>query len=94
MAPLAKRASRIRPLHKKRAPSPVLCNTRKCTPGVLDGQWRLPLGVPRDHAVRVEYRRCGKPTCSTCSSGQGHGPYRYAVWRDGSKVRRKYLGKA
>jgi len=60
----------------------------------LRGQLRLALGVPKNHSVREEYRRCGAETCRTCRDGPGHGPYRYAVWREGKKVKRKYLGKA
>ncbi len=39
-----------------------------------------------------EHRRCGKATCATCRDGPGHGPYWYAVWREGRRVRRRYLG--
>jgi hypothetical protein len=63
-------------------------------PRKLRGQRRLPLGVPENHSVRTEYRRCGKLTCTTCSGGHGHGPYLYAVWRDGKAVKKKYLGPA
>jgi len=38
-----------------------------------------------------QYRRCGKPTCHTCSEGQGHGPYWYA--RDQQTGTRTYHGK-
>lgn len=42
---------------------------------------------------RVTYRRqavrCGKPTCTRCP----HGPYWYATWREGDKVRTRYIGK-
>jgi predicted ATPase/DNA-binding SARP family transcriptional activator/Tfp pilus assembly protein PilF len=41
---------------------------------------------------RQEHRRCGKATCVTCRNGPGHGPYWYAVWREGRRVRRRYLG--
>jgi len=61
---------------------------------VLDGQWLLPLGAPSQHTKRVEYRKCGDKSCRTCDEGRGHGPYLYAVWREGRKVKRKYLGKA
>jgi hypothetical protein len=61
---------------------------------VLEGQWRLPLGAPRGHLKRSEYRRCGDASCRTCRESKGHGPYLYAVWREGKKVKRKYLGKA
>jgi hypothetical protein len=68
--------------------------TKPTTKGVLEGQWQLPLGAPRQHAKRAEYRRCGDKSCRTCREGRGHGPYLYAVWREGKKVKRKYLGKA
>ena len=68
--------------------------TSKKTKAVLKGQWRLPLDVPSVHLKRAEYRRCGDPTCRTCRQGRGHGPYLYAVWREGKRVKRKYLGKA
>jgi len=60
----------------------------------LPGQARLPLGVPKKHTIREEYRKCGSPRCPTCPDGPGHGPYRYAVWREGTQVKRKYLGRA
>lgn len=63
-------------------------------PTKLRGQRKLPLGVPKNHSVREEYRRCGKATCSTCKDGAGHGPYLYAVWRKGTAVKKKYLGPA
>jgi len=33
--------------------------------------------------------RCGKEGCTNCP----HGPYKYLVYREGNKVRTKYLGK-
>jgi hypothetical protein len=36
-----------------------------------------------------QYRRCSKPDCKGCP----HGPYWYAYWRDGNKVRSRYIGK-
>jgi hypothetical protein len=59
----------------------------------LKGQWRLPFGAPEKRHVRPEYRKCGAENCATCQKGAGHGPYLYAVWREGAKVRRKYLGR-
>lgn len=44
--------------------------------------------------VRTEYRRCYGRRCRTCDKGGRHGPYLYEVWRDGDKVRRKYLRRA
>ena len=36
---------------------------------------------------------CGKPRCRKCRDGQGHGPYWYAYWREGSRLRSGYIGK-
>jgi hypothetical protein len=51
---------------------------------------------PGEHQIvyRQQYRKCGKPSCRTCSSSQGHGPYWYAYWREGSRLRSTYIGKA
>lgn len=32
--------------------------------------------------------------CQTCRNCRGHGPYQYLVWREGKKLKWKYLGKA
>ncbi|MFA5771655.1 MAG: hypothetical protein WC974_02880 [Thermoplasmata archaeon] len=40
-----------------------------------------------------KYVRCGKERCRKCRSGRGHGPYLYAEWREGGKVKTKYIGK-
>ncbi len=46
-----------------------------------------------DAAAQVTYRlesvRCGKPGCTTCP----HGPYWYAYFREGGKLRSRYIGK-
>jgi hypothetical protein len=43
--------------------------------------------------ARVTYRqeavRCGRPTCTRCP----HGPYWYAYWREGGRLRSRYIGK-
>src|SRR5579885_3469242 len=52
----------------------------------------LPPGVKATY--RLQYRRCGKPGCSACGQGgQGHGPYWYAYWSEGGRMRPCYLGK-
>jgi hypothetical protein len=47
-----------------------------------------------DDGPKVSFRqqsvRCGKPTCTRCP----HGPYWYACWREGDKVRTRYIGRA
>ncbi len=37
---------------------------------------------------RLESVRCGKPGCTKCP----HGPYWYAYYREGGKVRSRYIG--
>ena len=51
--------------------------------------------LPGDQHVsyQFQYRKCGKATCSTCRNGRGHGPYWYAYWNDGSRLRSGYIGK-
>ena len=51
--------------------------------------------LPGDQHItyQLQYRKCGKPTCRTCHEGQGHGPYWYAYWREGSRLRSGYVGK-
>lgn len=38
---------------------------------------------------RQESVRCGKPGCRTCP----HGPYWYAYFREGGKLRSRYIGR-
>ncbi len=46
---------------------------------------------------RVTYRQqftyCGKPSCSRCREGKGHGPYWYAYISKGGQTVRKYVGR-
>jgi len=47
---------------------------------------------------RITYQRrmkyCNRATCAPCRSGTpSHGPYWYASWREGGRVRSLYLGK-
>ena len=51
--------------------------------------------IPTDQhsTYQLQYRKCGKPSCSTCKRGAGHGPYWYAYWREGSRLRSGYVGK-
>ena len=48
------------------------------------------IGVP---LLRVTFRlmmiRCSRHTCVRCP----HGPYYYAYWREGKKVKSRYIGK-
>jgi hypothetical protein len=51
--------------------------------------------LPSDQHItyQLQFRKCGKPSCSTCRDGQGHGPYWYAYWREGSRLHSGYVGK-
>lgn len=51
--------------------------------------------LPNDQHItyQLQHRKCGKTSCSTCRNGQGHGPYWYAYWREGSRLRSGYVGK-
>lgn len=45
-------------------------------------------------SYQLEYVKCGKERCKKCKKdGPGHGPYFYAYWREGDKVKKKYIGK-
>src|ERR687887_657939 len=39
---------------------------------------------------RLEPVKCGKQGCSRCP----HGPYWYAYWREGGRMRSRYIGKS
>ncbi len=51
--------------------------------------------LPADQHItyQLQYRKCGKSSCKTCREGKGHGPYWYAYWREGSRLRSGYIGK-
>jgi hypothetical protein len=42
-----------------------------------------------EYTYRCELVTCGKANCVCCP----HGPYWYAYWRDGKRMRKKYIGK-
>jgi hypothetical protein len=54
--------------------------------GELDG------GDSRRYSYRREYRKCGKPTCK-CAHGELHGPYLVAYYREGKRLKKRYLGR-
>ena len=51
------------------------------------------LPIDQHITYQLQYRKCGKASCSTCRTGQGHGPYWYAYWREGTRLRSGYIGK-
>ena len=46
----------------------------------------------RRYCWQQQRRKCGK-NCRTCQEKGGHGPYWYKYWREGERVRSKYVGK-
>src|SRR5437762_1878357 len=44
--------------------------------------------IPKAATLRKEFVLCGKKGCS-----KPHGPYWFAFWRDGDKMRKRYIGK-
>lgn len=45
--------------------------------------------IPANATIRSEFTKCGKPNCDKL-----HGPYFYAYWKDGKKVKKRYIGKS
>ncbi|MDQ4149855.1 MAG: hypothetical protein M3164_07705 [Actinomycetota bacterium] len=41
-------------------------------------------------SYRLEPVNCGKPGCTRCP----HGPYWYAYWREGGRLRSRYIGRS
>lgn len=55
-----------------------------------DDDFEPPQGRARGKvSYRQEHVRCGKERCTRCP----HGPYWYAYWREGGRVRSRYIGK-
>ena len=44
--------------------------------------------IPSNATIRPERVRCGNPDCQKL-----HGPYLYAYWKSGKRLRKKYIGK-
>ena len=58
------------------------------TPAPADSTAAIVPRVP-GLTLRHEYVQCGKAGCTRCP----HGPYWYAYWREGSRLRSGYIGK-
>src|SRR6476661_6063225 len=61
--------------------------------GRRGGKYMTKLPTDLHITYQLQYRKCGKPTCGTCKRGPGHGPYWYAYWREGARLRSGYIGK-
>ncbi len=57
------------------------------------GGFMRELPIDQHITYQLQHRKCGKVSCGTCRSGQGHGPYWYAYWREGARLRSGYVGK-
>ena len=44
--------------------------------------------IPQNATIRPEHVKCGNPNCQKL-----HGPYLYAYWKIGKRLRKKYIGK-
>jgi hypothetical protein len=62
---------------------------------IVGGSVDIMTEIPSNQHItyQLQYRKCGKAACSTCRNTQGHGPYWYAYWREGSRLRSGYVGK-
>ncbi len=58
----------------------------------FDGPRFEALESPKRHGkvtYRCELVMCGKSSCRSCP----HGPYWYAYWREGGRLKSRYVGK-
>jgi hypothetical protein len=44
--------------------------------------------IPPNATIRQEYVKCGNPDCQKL-----HGPYLCAFWKQGNKLKKRYVGK-
>ena len=49
--------------------------------------------LPKIAWVCEQWVTCGRPTCR-CARGTRHGPYAYLFWREGGRLRKRYLPAA
>lgn len=60
---------------------------------LIRGLLALEEPAPGEATGKVTFRqenvRCGKAGCTRCP----HGPYWYAYWREGGRVKSRYIGK-
>lgn len=53
-------------------------------------EFEAPAAEPRGKVTfRQQMVRCGRANCGRCP----HGPYWYAYWREGGRLRSRYIGK-
>jgi len=75
---------------KKPKQKQVVLSERRVKVKITDPELRQRLLDKKSVSYQAKYIKCKKESCSKCP----HGPYVYAFWRQGKKVKSKYLGKA
>lgn len=63
---------------------------RRPAPGLPAHKPDNPLPKMDAGAVCAQFVRCGKSTCH-CAHGELHGPYYYRFWREGGRLRKRYI---
>ena len=63
----------------------MLANSPSSAP---DTKHQKPL--PKKGAVCIQWVRCCQPGCR-CARGKLHGPYHYLFWREGGRLRKRYV---
>jgi hypothetical protein len=53
----------------------------------------IPLPKTLAGVVRPQWVRCGRPNCR-CARGELHGPYYYQFFREGGRLRKRYVKPA
>ena len=46
--------------------------------------------LPKKGAICVQWTRCRRSGCR-CARGELHGPYYYLFWREGGRLRKRYV---
>ena len=46
--------------------------------------------LPKTGTVCAQWVRCGRPNCR-CARSELHGPYAYHLWREGGRLRKRYI---
>lgn len=67
----------------------VLIYVRGLLQAVGDEAGSAHSGTTEKVTYRLESVRCGKPNCRSCP----HGPYWYAYFREGKRLRSRYIGR-
>jgi hypothetical protein len=67
----------------------VLIFVRGLLMAMGDEEAAAPTPADPEVTYRLETVKCGKPNCRSCP----HGPYWYAYYREGDKLKSRYIGR-